>query len=379
MSYYDPYGVENLPPNSYDKSGFYYRDAPLLRPNRAKKIIAHIGSPMRNRRHTYLSNKSCCHPNPFSLTHGNFPYIILTFTLSQIGFFIYLLVLTLKRTETTRDISFSDAYLEICQNQTLIRFNSSKFWTYFSYILIPASLSQIISTTLIQIILGIPLELVHGSIRVFLLYFIGAISGSMLNYILTPGASEILTNQQNLISRVLQINAENHVFLGGAHGACYSLIGAWIANVLLNADVMSICGFLSRILPITLYIVLDLFITIMSKLIYNERNAPDFNRLPKDHIFRTAKEMLDAFGIYDYFYWTTPLIGFIFGVSCGFLLLKPFNEMLTWETCCCKFLFVFWMLLIIALVACQIIPIKIDCIGSIQFFQFNVTSTCFNN
>ena len=92
----------------------------------------------------------------------------------------------------------------------------------------------------------------------------------MLNYILTPGATEmmILTNQQNLISRVLQINAENHVFLGGAHGACYSLIGAWIANVLLNADVMSICGFLSRILPITLYIVLDLFITIMSKLIY---------------------------------------------------------------------------------------------------------------
>lgn len=277
---------------------------------------------------------------------------------------------------------FHKVYLKTCISQKLIRFNSSKFWTYFTYTLIPVNLSQIISTTFIQVILGVPLELVHGSLRVFLLYFIGAITGSMLNFILTPGGVDSTKSlvssfsTQNMISQVLQIDAERHVFLGGAHGACYSLIGAWIANVLLNADVMSICGFLSRIVPITLYVVLDLFITIMSKLIYNQRNAPDFERLPRDHIFRTVKTSLESLGIHDYFYWTTPLIGFVFGVSCGFLLLKSYNEMMNWETCCCKFLFVFWAVLIIMMVVCQVIPIKIDCMGEVQFLELNVTNTC---
>ena len=64
---------------------------------------------------------------------------------------------------------------------------------------------------LVQLALGILMEMVHGSIRIGLIYLSGVFAGSLSSFVFNP-----------------QVN-----LLGGS-GGCYSLIGAQLATVILN-------------------------------------------------------------------------------------------------------------------------------------------------
>ncbi|KRT79755.1 hypothetical protein AMK59_8014 [Oryctes borbonicus] len=72
----------------------------------------------------------------------------------------------------------------------------------------------------VQLLVGLPLEMVHGSGRVFLIYMAGVLAGSL-------GTSVFDTD----------------VYLVGASGGVYALLAAHLANVLLNYNNMQ-CGIL---------------------------------------------------------------------------------------------------------------------------------------
>ena len=70
----------------------------------------------------------------------------------------------------------------------------------------------------IQAVLGIPLEMVHGSGRVAIIYMSGVLAGSLATSVLDPG-----------------------VCLVGASGGVYSLLAGHLANLVLNYSSMQ-CG-----------------------------------------------------------------------------------------------------------------------------------------
>jgi hypothetical protein len=72
----------------------------------------------------------------------------------------------------------------------------------------------------VQLLVGLPLEMVHGSGRVALIYMAGVVAGSL-------GTSVFDTD----------------VYLVGASGGVYALLAAHLANVLLNYNNMQ-CGIL---------------------------------------------------------------------------------------------------------------------------------------
>ena len=68
---------------------------------------------------------------------------------------------------------------------------------------------------LVQVLVGLPLEMVHGSMRIGAVYMAGVLAGSL-------GTSVFDTD----------------VYLVGASGGVYALLAAHLANVLLNFNNM---------------------------------------------------------------------------------------------------------------------------------------------
>lgn len=75
--------------------------------------------------------------------------------------------------------------------------------------------SHLAVNLLVQILLGIPLEMVHKGWRVLVVYLAGVIAGSMGTSLTDP-----------------------HVFLAGASGGVYSLIAAHIASVIMVCNIL---------------------------------------------------------------------------------------------------------------------------------------------
>ncbi|CAG9532335.1 unnamed protein product [Cercopithifilaria johnstoni] len=98
--------------------------------------------------------------------------------------------------------------------KSLFIFNPHKItevWRYFTYIFIHIGIAHLIFNVLTQIILGIPLELVHKFWRIALVYLSGVLAGSLLNYVIDP-----------------------RTYLAGASGGVYALLAAHIAELLIN-------------------------------------------------------------------------------------------------------------------------------------------------
>ena len=70
---------------------------------------------------------------------------------------------------------------------------------------------HIVFNLLIQLLLGIPLEMVHRWWRILLIYLIGGVAGSLVTSISDP-----------------------EVYLAGASGGVYAIIAAHLANVIFN-------------------------------------------------------------------------------------------------------------------------------------------------
>ena len=75
----------------------------------------------------------------------------------------------------------------------------------------PPGIQHILFNMVMQLFVGLPLELSHGSLRVGLVYVFGVVAGSL-------GTSAVDPN----------------VFLAGASGGVYALIAAHLATLILN-------------------------------------------------------------------------------------------------------------------------------------------------
>ncbi|XP_035723843.1 rhomboid-related protein 2-like isoform X1 [Vespa mandarinia] len=84
-------------------------------------------------------------------------------------------------------------------------------WRYLTYMFVHIGVLHLVVNLLVQIMLGIPLEMVHKWWRVLIIYIAGVIAGSLGTSVSDPT-----------------------VYLAGASGGVYALITAHVATILMN-------------------------------------------------------------------------------------------------------------------------------------------------
>ncbi|KAJ9576209.1 hypothetical protein L9F63_006942 [Diploptera punctata] len=84
-------------------------------------------------------------------------------------------------------------------------------WRYLTYMFVHVGVFHLVVNLFVQILLGVPLEMVHGWWRVLLVYLAGVVAGSLGTSISDPG-----------------------VYLAGASGGVYAIIAAHLATICLN-------------------------------------------------------------------------------------------------------------------------------------------------
>ena len=113
-------------------------------------------------------------------------------------------------------------------------------WRYLTYALIHAGYLHLIFNVIVQLCLGVPLELIHKWWRVGLLYMAGVAAGSL-------GASI----------------SDPRTYLAGASGGVYALIAAHLSNVVLNFNEMEY-GWV-RLLGLTTFAASDVGIAVWDR------------------------------------------------------------------------------------------------------------------
>lgn len=145
----------------------------------------------------YTSHYSCCPP----------PLFMITISVVELAIFIgYAIVQKGKGIPTTMT---TGAPLEspLVYNP----YRRYEAWRFLSYMFIHDGVKHILSNLIFQLLLGIPLEMVHKFWRVGIVYCLGVIAGSLCTSVFDPWT-----------------------FLVGASGGCYALIGAHFAIVIMN-------------------------------------------------------------------------------------------------------------------------------------------------
>merc|ERR1719150_1162954 len=174
------------------------------------------------------------------------PLFMITISLLQVGIFIYYASLHHQSSSWTGNAPLCSSLI---YNPHLRR----QVWRYLTYSLGHSGISHILLNVSMQLVVGLVLEMSHGSLRVFLLYLIGVISGSLASSCTEP-----------------------QVHLAGASSGVYALIAAHISNLILNwkedvlivrqnntVGVSAINGGLIRLLRLTAvvaFVVVDIII-----------------------------------------------------------------------------------------------------------------------
>ncbi|XP_029169925.1 protein rhomboid isoform X3 [Nylanderia fulva] len=97
---------------------------------------------------------------------------------------------------------------------TLFIYNPHKryqAWRYLTYMFVHVGIFHLVVNLLVQIMLGIPLEMVHKWWRVLIIYIAGVVAGSLGTSVSDPT-----------------------VYLAGASGGVYALITAHVATIIMN-------------------------------------------------------------------------------------------------------------------------------------------------
>lgn len=84
-------------------------------------------------------------------------------------------------------------------------------WRFFLYMLLHAGWFHLTFNLIVQILIGIPLEMVHGSGRIACIYLSGVLAGSLNTSIF-----------------------DSNAYLVGSSGGVYALLAAHLANIMLN-------------------------------------------------------------------------------------------------------------------------------------------------
>ena len=151
----------------------------------------------------YLNEYNCNPP----------PLFILCISFAELVFFIYYGI----KAEHKHWMTLSSGLV----NSPLIYDPSKReqVWRFVSYLFLHAGIEHILGNVVLQLMIGVPLEMVHKSIRVSLVYISGVLSGSLASSIFDPC-----------------------VYLVGASGGVYALLGGYLSNVFLHWNKIAFNG-----------------------------------------------------------------------------------------------------------------------------------------
>ncbi|XP_069478777.1 rhomboid-related protein 2 [Ambystoma mexicanum] len=186
-------------------------------------------------RDTYLERANCIPP----------PIFIICVSIVELAIFIYYAVWMTQKQFMTLDLGvWESPYIYKPDKR-------EQAWRFLSYMLVHAGIQHILGNLILQLFLGIPLEMVHKGHRVGLVYLLGVIGGSLASSIFDP------------------MNA-----LVGASGGVYALMGGYFMNVLVNFKEMVPLFGIVRLLIIILIVGTDVGFALYRRFISHDVGTP---------------------------------------------------------------------------------------------------------
>ncbi|XP_055599116.1 protein rhomboid-like isoform X2 [Uranotaenia lowii] len=172
-----------------------------------------------------------------SMTFCPPPLTMVVFSIVEIIFFVIDIIETNNQLGTSTNGPMATLFIYNPQLR-------QQAWRFVTYMFVHIGFMHIVMNLLVQIFLGVALELVHCWWRVALVYLAGVLAGSMGTSIFSP-----------------------KVFLAGASGGVYALITAHIATIIMNWSQMEYA-------VVQLFVFLVFCITDLSTSIYNSIYDP---------------------------------------------------------------------------------------------------------
>ncbi|XP_065338239.1 protein rhomboid [Cloeon dipterum] len=145
----------------------------------------------------YADHYTCCPP----------PLFVIFVTLLELSFFTYYTVV-MGEVNPSGPVPIDSIFIYRPDKR-------AEVWRFLFYMVLHAGWLHLLFNLLVQVLVGLPLEMVHGSLRIGVVYMAGVLAGSL-------GTSVFDTD----------------VYLVGASGGVYALLAAHLANVLLNYNNM---------------------------------------------------------------------------------------------------------------------------------------------
>ncbi|XP_055336563.1 protein rhomboid-like [Paramacrobiotus metropolitanus] len=155
-----------------------------------------------------------------------------------------------------------------------------EIWRFITYSFLHAGWFHLVFNIIIQIFVGLPLEMVHGNFRIGIIYLSGVLAGSLGTSVFDPD-----------------------VYLVGASGGVYALLSAHLANILLNRTQMELP--LLRMIGVLLVASCVLGVAIW------DRYAAEPTPMPISYI--------------------AHIMGTLSGICMGLIVLKHFDQKLSWS------------------------------------------------
>nr|XP_058139838.1 rhomboid-related protein 3 isoform X1 [Dasypus novemcinctus] len=166
--------------------------------NLSQRLIRHVAYetlPREIDRKWYYDSYTCCPP----------PWFMITVTLLEVAFFLY------------NGVSLDQFVLQVTHPRYLK--NSlvyhpqlrAQAWRYLTYIFMHAGVEHLGLNVVLQLLVGVPLEMVHGATRIGLVYVAGVVAGSLVVSVADMTAPVV-----------------------GSSGGVYALVSAHLANIVMN-------------------------------------------------------------------------------------------------------------------------------------------------
>ncbi|KAF6715002.1 Rhomboid-related protein 2 [Oryzias melastigma] len=185
----------------------------------------------------YLKKANCLPP----------PIFIILISIAELGVFIYYAVWKPQKQWITLDQGIWDSPLTYRPDQR------QEAWRFLSYMFVHAGVEHILGNLLMQLLVGIPLEMVHKGFEVGMVYTAGVIAGSL--------ASSIFDPLKGLV---------------GASGGVYALLGGYFMNAIVNFREMNPLFRVFRILIIVIIVGFDFGFALYRRFIAHENLQVSF-------------------------------------------------------------------------------------------------------
>ncbi|XP_034029991.1 rhomboid-related protein 2 [Thalassophryne amazonica] len=182
-------------------------------------------------RSRYLERANCCPP----------PIFIILISIGELAVFIYYAVWKPQKQWVTLEDGIWHSRLIYKPD------HRQEAWRFLSYMFVHAGVEHIVGNLIMQLLLGIPLELVHKGFEVGMVYTAGVLAGSLASSIFDPLSA-----------------------LVGASGGVYALIGGYFMNAVVNfREMIPLLG-IFRILVIVIIVGTDFGFAIYRRFVEDE-------------------------------------------------------------------------------------------------------------